>query len=247
MLHQKIFQHNLELYNLQLGPEQYFMRGSYFVFGELWGKRFGSHARSGSQSLWLPLKNEVGLKLFHPKGFSGSLGKAWMYFKVQKLLFDVGLAPEPLKLFNVEVYFVYSNVVVTSDPFNLKFVKSGNIIGSPWKCYGVLMNQVLKGSLNQVLDNLERFGVERNDFVCQNVYSYLLKRNNDALNLYEYQKLVNFFGGHEESTIRGILKDVKERLPSNVDEGDDIFSLKNIVLDASGKPKVIDCDLASLK
>lgn len=246
-MHQKISRHKLTLYNLPLGPGHYFRRGDYFVFGDFRGKRFGSNARSGSQSLWLPFNDLVGLKVFHPKGFSGTLRKAWTHFKVQRLLFGVGLAPEPFELVNLLVCLKNSDAVVTSDLFDVKFVEPVNVAGSPWRCYGITMGHVLKGSLSQVLENLERFGVEGDDFVCQTVYHYLLKRNDDALTLYEYQRLVNFFGGDERSVFCDILKEIKERLPYNIDVGNDLFSLRNVVLDENGEVKIVDCDCAGIK
>ena len=229
MLHQRIFRRKLVFYGLPLGPSNFFMRGSYFVFGN-YGFMFSCLGRSGSQSLWVPYCNELGLKVFHPKGFSGTLPKAYTYFKVQKMLFDVGLAPEPINFLRLDV----------------ELVKCG-AVGSPWVCYGIVMGHVLRGSLDQTLKNLELFGVEINSFVSKTVRDYLLKKNNDALNLYEYQRLCSFFEVHEESAVQEIIKDIKDRIPSSIDVGNDLFSLSNIVLDKHGDVKIIDCDTASVK
>ena len=208
------------------------MRGSYCVFGKFRGSRFACHGKSGSQSLWLPIYGQMGLKVFHPKGFSGSLGKAWTHFKVQKLLFDVGLAPEPFTFLKLDVELVKCNC---------------GEMGSPWSCYGIVMGCASRGTIHQTLKNLELFGVKINSFVSRVVRVYLLKRNYDALNLYEYKRLCSYFGVNEESTVQEIIKDIKERLPSNVNVGIDMFSLPNIVLDKKGESKIIDCDLASLR
>jgi len=246
-MHHKICRSKIELYTLRLGEGLYFKRGRYFVFGEFQGFRFLCHGVSGSQSLWLPLKSKTGLKIFHPKGFSGTLRKAWTHFKVQRMMADVGLAPSPLSLFKLTVHFVNSKVAVASNPLDVKFVKPVNAFNSPWQCYAIMMERVLRGTLNQVLLNLGRFGVEITDSVCQTVIHYLSKRSDDALNLFEYQQLCSFLGGHEESHIQEIMKNIKEQLPQSIDEGIDLFSLQNIVLDIDGKPKVIDADLARIK
>lgn len=247
MMHHKICQSEITLYNLQFGPGNYFKSGSYCVFGKFQGFRFLCHGISGSQSLWLPLKLRIGLKIFHPKGFSGTLQKMWSYFKVQKMLATVYLAPNLYSLFKLEVHFVKSNAVVATNPLKIEFVECVNVLNSPWLCYGIMMDRVLLGSMNQVLGNLERFGVEIDDFVRQTVVYYLSKRSDDALNLIEYQRLANFFGANGEAYLQKILGELKEKLPKNIDEGIDMFSLSNIVLDENGKGKVIDCDLARIK
>lgn len=230
MLHQKILRDKIVFYRLPLGPSNYFRRGSYFVFGKFHDSMFSCYGKSGSQNLWLPRNKKIGLKIFHPKGFSGTLQNAWNHFKVQKLLADVNLAPKPLALYI----------------FIVSLIGSGEV-GSPWRSYGMLMDRILCGSLSQTLRNLRLFRVKITPFVAETVNKYLLKRNSDALNLYEYQRLCTFFGGNETSTVEEISEEIKERLPSNIDVGDDLFALPNIVLNENGEVKIIDCDLARIK
>jgi hypothetical protein len=218
----------VELYGLRLGYNQYFSKGTYFVIGKIDGSPFSCYAKSGSQNLWLPLHKSDGLKICHPKGFSGTLEKARNHFRSQKKLAEIDLAPTPHLMYNVELQLIKSN------------------IDSSWHCYGFTMERVLSGGSQKILRNLQIFGVQ-STLEVKNVVEELTKHcGEDALSLYDYSVLCEFFDVQPEPHISKITEGILNRLPENFDEGPDMLSLPNVVLDDKGEPKVVDCDICSV-
>jgi hypothetical protein len=219
----------VELYGLKLGYKNYFAKGTYFVIGKIDGSPFSCYAKSGSQNLWLPTQQEMGLKICHPEGFSGTLEKAHNHFYAQKKLAEIGLAPMPVAMYNVE----------------LQLIKCG--IDASWNCYGFSMDRVLSGGIQQILKNLQFFGVPPISEVKKTVKSLVGCCGEDALTLSDYIVLCRYFGVADiSSLITGITEKIKSKLPIGFDEGPDMLSLPNVVLDDKGEAKVIDCDICSV-
>lgn len=199
------------------------------MLGKLNDESFSCYAKSGGQNLWLPFKKDVGLKIFHPKGFSGSLDKARTYYKAQTLLAEKRLSPQPLELYEIDLNFVKALAVL-----------------SPWRCYGIMMERVLSGGVSQILRNLELFGVESNQQSRIIVKYWLSWSGLDALTLAEYIILCRFFGVSEEKYLKEIIDDLKNKIPSVFSKAPDLLSWSNVVLDENGEAKVIDCDLSGI-
>jgi len=214
------------LYGLNFAYKYYFSIGRRYLLGRFNGEAFTCISNSGSQNLWLPFKQDAGLKVCHPKGFSGTLPKATTHFKAQRLLAQHNLAPEPTSLISVKVSFVKCSEVV-----------------KPWNCYGIWMKRILSGTVLDILRNLEMLGVERTEEIVNVLNSFVGFAGADALTLLEYARLCHYFrvSAHEE--LEQIVMDLKGKLPSQFDEHPDLLTWTNIVLDENGAAKVVDCDL----
>lgn len=169
----------------------------------------------------------MGLKVFHPKGFSGTLEKARTHFEDQQLLAEKGIAPKPLEMYEIELSFVKVVAVIP-----------------PWKCYGIMMEQVTSGGVNPILKNLERFGVENNQQTRTIIESWIKWYGSDALTLADYMILCRYFGVSEEQHLTEIMDELKSRMPPAFSNAPDLLSWPNVVLDEDGEAKVIDCDLS---
>lgn len=197
------------------------------MLGRFNDEPFVCTSKSGGQNLWLPFMLDKGLKVFHPKGFSGTLEKAKTHYEAQKFLAEHQLAPKPIHLLEL----------------NVSFVKSSDEM-PPWNCYGIMMKRVLNGGTSQILKNLEGFGVDRNQQTRQ-VVDYCC-RSADALTLSDYAILCRYFGVPEANHTREILNDFQNRIPDGFKMGPDFLTPTNIVLDENGQAKVVDCDICSI-
>ena len=187
---------------------------------------FSCYAKSGSQNLWLPIHKRDGLKICHPEGFSGTLEKASNHFNAQKRLAEVSLGPKPHVMYNV----------------GLQLIKCS--VDASWACYGFSMNRVLSGGSQQILANLQKFGVQSDPTVKNTVKKLISCCGEDALSLRDYIVLCRYFGVDDISNlITEITEQIKNKLPTGFDEGPDMLSLPNVVLDEKGEPKVVDCDI----
>ena len=219
---------NLVLYGLKFDYTGFFARATAFLLGKFNGESFSCHSKSGGQNLWLPFKEDVGLKVFHPKGFSGTLDKAKIHFEDQNLLAEKELSPKPLEMFEI----------------NLSFVKPVAIIPD-WQCYGITMKRVLSGGVTQISRNLELFGVESNQQTHAIIESWVNWYGSGALTLADYMVLCRYFGGvSEEKRLKEIIDDLKNRMPPAFSKAPDLLSWPNVVLNKNGEAKVIDCDLS---
>lgn len=217
------------LYGIRFGYTGYFARGgTALLLGKFNSEPFSCLAKSGGQNLWLPFKQDVGLKVFHPKGFSGTLEKAKIHFEDQALLAEKEICPKPLEMFEI----------------TLSFVKPVAII-PPWTCYGITMNRVLNGGVPQILKNLELFGVEHTEQIHRVIESWVNWYGSDALTLSDYMVLCRFFGGSlEQKRLKEIIDDMKSRMPAVFSNAPDLLSWPNVALNEKGEAKVIDCDLS---
>lgn len=216
---------NLTIYGLRFGEAGYFHKGLQVVVGKLNQETFTCVSKSGSQNLWLPFKPITGLKLFHPKGPSGTAEKATAHYSTQNWIASKGLAPKaveflPLtaKFESIDAYFKPVETVV-------------------WDCLGVMMERVFSGGYAQISRNLEKFG-------CKKMYGLLdlLKPFGDeALNLRDYGILCMLFGG-DPLKVQEMINDFEMKLPTNFNKGPDLLTPSNIVLDHFGECKLVDFD-----
>lgn len=218
----------LTIYGLKFGPNNYFARGMYNVLGTFNDEPFYCLGKSGSQNLWLPLNRKRGLKVFHPKGYSGG-EKGLMHYKTQRYLAEKGLAPMPIELMDLSVTFedVAPNLKEVEPVF--------------WNCRGLYMERVLSGGGGQVLRNLQKFG-------CNIHFSNAIDFKNigdEALTLREYSVICAFYGGQQER-IKEVIDDFASKIPPEFDVGLDLTTPANLVLDENGKCKVIDFDTCSV-
>jgi len=214
------------LYGLIFGYKYYFSKGRRYLLGRFDGEAFHCISNSGSQNLWLPFKEDAGLKVCHPQGFSGTLSKATTHFKAQQLLAQNNLGPEPMSLVSVKV----------------SFVRCGQVV-EPWNCYAIWMKRVLSGTVLDILRNLEMLGVEPTEEITDVVKSFVRFAGDDALTFKEYAELCQHFQVSALEQIEQIVRDFEEKLPAPFHGHIDLLTWTNIVLDEKGEVKVIDCDL----
>jgi len=214
---------------MPMGYKHFFNRGTYFVLGKINDCPFSCYAKSGSQSLWLPLQLRRGIKIFHPKGFSGTLKKAHKHVMGQRQLAAVGLAPKPYYFFRVDLHLINCDDVE-----------------SPWRCYAAVMERVLSGGVEQILRNLQYFGVTLTSDVENTVRNLVNCCGEDALSLFDYDVLCKYFNvTMDHAKVNFLLQKIRDRLPKGFNAGPDMLSPKNVVLDENGEVKVIDCDLCN--
>ena len=216
---------DLVIYGLAFGYNQYFYKGSAIVVGRFNGEPFSCISKSGSQNLWLPFRPTSGLKLFHPKGPSGTADRAKKHFEAQALLADRNLAPKPFELLNIST----------------KFEKASEEIPL-WNAYGIMMERVFSGGYSQISTNLGKFGC--NFHQMHGLYDILKPYGAEALNLREYAILCMLFDG-DIAKIQEMIDRLEKKLPTNFDKGPDLLTPTNVVLDHFGNCKVVDFDLCN--
>lgn len=216
----------LVLYGLIFGPNYYFHRGSAVVVGKFNGINFSCLSKSGSQNLWLPILPLAGLKVFHPKGYSGTLERATSHIKAQSALADVGLAP---RLCSTELLNLHVSFERASDKVE------------PWDCYGVVMKRVFNGGAYQIMENLKGFDCKLPD----NIADLLVPYGVEALTLRDYKTLCGLLDGNDDR-ITETINEFDRTLPEKFKGLPDLLTPTNIVLDDKGECKVIDFDLCNV-
>jgi len=248
----KILQGKLVFTGMRFGYGQYFFKktgqivGKFndFILGTFNGESFGCNCKSGSQNLWLPFKQYVGLKIMHPKRYSGGLEKAQTHYKAQEMLAKIGLAPKVLEMLKLEISCVGCDTGMTSKGEMFLKTTENFVIEKP--CYGIMMNRVLSGGVTPILRNLKLFGVENNKQTHDIVASFVTWYGNDALTLHDYAILCRFFGVSATKYWNEIVNDLKNSMPLIMSNSPDLLSPANIVLNQNGEAKVIDFDLSGL-
>lgn len=215
-----------------------------FVLGTFNGESFGCNCKSGSQNLWLPFKEDVGLKILHPKRYSGGLEKAQAHYKAQEMLADIKLAPKVLEMLELEISCIGCGIGMT--PEGEMFLKCTENFVIDETCYGIIMNRISSGGVSQTLKNLKLFGVENNEQTHDIVASFVNWYGDDALTLHDYAILCRFFGVSATKYWNEIINDLKNRIPLIMSDSPDLLSPANVVLNQNGEAKVIDFDLSGL-
>jgi len=171
----------------------------------------------------------IGIKVYNPKGVSGTLEKARIHFKAQKILSEHNLAPEPIE----------------EGKFKMVFVKAIPLI-EHLQCYGMITDRVLSGDKQQILKNLKLFGVKRTLKLQQIITKWIGWYGQDGLTLADYIILCRYFGISGKEYLNQILNDLKSRMPTIFVDSPDFLSPANVCIDENGEAKVIDCDHSGL-